>query len=198
MKALDELIAQLAKLPGLGKKSASRIAYYLLKADSQYVQNLAQQMIHVRERIHPCRECGSYTEEEVCPLCTDPTRDRSLICVVEQPQDVEVIESIREYRGLYHVLMGVLSPLDGIGPSELRIAKLLERLRALPVKEVIIATNPTLEGDTTALYLVQLIEPLGIRTSRLALGLPVGGDLEYADRLTLARSLRGRTPLSRS
>jgi len=198
MKALDELIAQLAKLPGLGKKSASRIAYYLLKADPQYVQSLAQQLIHVRERIHPCRECGSFTEEELCSICTDPSRDRSLICVVEQPQDVEVIESIREYRGLYHVLMGVLSPLEGVGPSELRVTKLMERLRALPVTEVIIATNPTLEGDTTALYLVQLIEPLGIRTSRLALGLPVGGDLEYADRLTLARSLRGRTPLSRS
>ena len=198
MKALDELIAQLAKLPGLGKKSASRIAYYLLKADAHYVQSLAQQLIHVRERIHPCRECGAFTEEEVCTICTDPSRDQSLICVVEQPQDVEVIESIREYRGLYHVLMGVLSPLDGVGPSELRVAKLMERLRALPVAEVIIATNPTLEGDTTALYLVQLIEPLGIRTSRLALGLPVGGDLEYADRLTLARSLRGRTPLSKN
>ncbi len=198
MKALDELIAHLAKLPGLGKKSASRIAYYLLKADPQYVQNLAKQLIHVRERIHPCKECGSYTEEDLCSLCTDPTRDRSLICVVEQPPDVEVIESLREYRGLYHVLMGVLSPLEGVGPSELRISKLMERLRSLPVKEVIIATNPTLEGDTTALYLVQLIEPLGIRTSRLALGLPVGGDLEYADRLTLARALRGRTPLSRN
>ncbi|GAB4363711.1 MAG: recombination mediator RecR [Spirochaetales bacterium] len=198
MKALDELIAQIARLPGLGKKSASRIAYYLLKADPQYVQNLAQQMIHVRERIRPCRECGAYTEEEVCSICTDTGRDRSLLCVVEQPQDVEVIESTREYRGLYHVLMGVLSPIDGVGPAELRISKLLERLQSLPVKEVIIATNPTLEGDTTALYLVQQIEPLGIRTSRLALGLPVGGDLEYADRLTLARSLRGRTPLSRS
>ncbi|MFQ3620328.1 MAG: recombination mediator RecR [Spirochaetales bacterium] len=196
MKALEELISQLAKLPGLGKKSASRIAYYLLKADPHYVQSLATHILQVREKVRPCSECGAYSEEEVCPICRDTSRDRSLICVVEQPQDVEVIESMREYRGLYHVLMGVLSPIDGIGPSELRITKLLDRLKTLPVQEVILATNPTLEGDTTALYLVKLIEPLRIRISRLALGLPVGGDLEYADRLTLSRSFRGRTPLS--
>jgi len=196
MKALDDLIAQLAKLPGLGKKSATRIAYYLLRAESRYVQNLATSLVHVRDKVHPCVECGAYSEEDVCSICSDSGRDRTILCVVEQPQDVEVIESIREYRGLYHVLMGVLSPLDGIGPSELRIGKLMERLRTLSVREVIIATNPTVEGDTTALYLVKLIEPLGIPTSRLALGLPVGGDLEYADRLTLSRSLRGRTPLT--
>ena len=196
MKALDDLIAQLAKLPGLGKKSATRIAYYLLRAESRYVQNLATSLVHVRDKVRPCVECGAYSEEDVCSICSDSSRDRTVLCVVEQPQDVEVIESIREYRGLYHVLMGVLSPLDGIGPSELRIGKLMERLRTLSVREVIIATNPTVEGDTTALYLVKLIEPLGIPTSRLALGLPVGGDLEYADRLTLARSLRGRTPLT--
>lgn len=196
MKALDDLIAQLAKLPGLGKKSATRIAYYLLRAEPRYVQNLATSLVHVRDKVRPCVECGAYSEEDICSICSDSSRDRTILCVVEQPQDVEVIESIREYRGLYHVLMGVLSPLDGIGPSELRIGKLMERLRTLPVREVIIATNPTVEGDTTALYLVKLIEPLGIPTSRLALGLPVGGDLEYADRLTLARSLRGRTPLT--
>ncbi|MBP7495947.1 MAG: recombination protein RecR [Spirochaetales bacterium] len=196
MKALDDLIAQLAKLPGLGKKSATRIAYYLLRAESRYVQNLATSLVHVRDKVRPCVECGAYSEEDVCSICSDSSRDRTVLCVVEQPQDVEVIESIREYRGLYHVLMGVLSPLDGIGPSELRIGKLMERLRTLSVREVIIATNPTVEGDTTALYLVKLIEPLGIPTSRLALGLPVGGDLEYADRLTLSRSLRGRTPLT--
>jgi len=196
MKALDDLIAQLAKLPGLGKKSATRIAYYLLRAESRYVQNLATSLVHVRDKVRPCVECGAYSEEDVCSICSDSGRDRTILCVVEQPQDVEVIESIREYRGLYHVLMGVLSPLDGIGPSELRIGKLMERLRTLSVREVIIATNPTVEGDTTALYLVKLIEPLGIPTSRLALGLPVGGDLEYADRLTLSRSLRGRTPLT--
>jgi len=196
MKALDDLIAQLAKLPGLGKKSATRIAYYLLRAESRYVQNLATSLVHVRDKVRPCVECGAYSEEDVCSICSDSSRYRTVLCVVEQPQDVEVIESIREYRGLYHVLMGVLSPLDGIGPSELRIGKLMERLRTLSVREVIIATNPTVEGDTTALYLVKLIEPLGIPTSRLALGLPVGGDLEYADRLTLSRSLRGRTPLT--
>lgn len=196
MKTLDGLIAYLSKLPGIGKKSAARIAYYLLRADESFVSGLSANLLSLRERVRSCSICGNYTEEDPCSVCDDPGRDTSLLCVVEQPQDVVVLESTREYRGRYHVLMGVLSPLDGVGPENLRIGKLVERLRGGDIREVILATNPTVEGDTTALYLVKLLEPLGVKTSRLALGLPVGGDLEYADRLTLARSLRGRTVLT--
>jgi recombination protein RecR len=196
VKTLDGLIAYLSKLPGIGKKSAARIAYYLLRADESFVSGLSANLLSLRERVRSCSICGNYTEEDPCSVCDDPGRDTSLLCVVEQPQDVVVLESTREYRGRYHVLMGVLSPLDGVGPENLRIGKLVERLRGGDIREVILATNPTVEGDTTALYLVKLLEPLGVKTSRLALGLPVGGDLEYADRLTLARSLRGRTVLT--
>lgn len=192
---LDSLISQLSRLPGVGKKSALRIAYHLLNADSSYNATLAEQIRTLKERIRPCRECGAYTEGDICDVCSDPGRDRKVICVVEQPQDVSVLEATREYHGLYHVLTGVISPIDGIGPDDLTIGKLMGRVRAGGVEEIILATNPTVEGDTTALYLVKLLETLGVKTSRLALGLPVGGDLEYADRLTIARSLRGRTPL---
>lgn len=196
MKSLDGLVARLSKLPGIGKKSAVRIAYYLLRADGAFAAGLASSIAEVRDRVRTCSECGNYTEENPCPVCSDPSRDRGMVCVVEQPQDVTVLESTGEYRGLYHVLMGVISPLDGIGPQDLTIGRLLDRIRALSAREIILATNPTVEGDTTALYVVKLLESSGVRVSRLALGLPVGGDLEYADRLTLARSLRGRTLLT--
>lgn len=196
MNALDQLIGQLSRLPGIGKKSATRIAYFLLRADPNYSRSLADLLTGVRERIHPCTVCGNYTEADPCDVCADPHRDRSTICVVEQPQDVAVLEATREYRGLYHVLMGVISPIEGIGPKDLTISRLVGRVKEGGVTEVILATNPTVEGDTTALYLVKLFEGSEVRASRLALGLPVGGDLEYADRLTIARSLRGRTPLS--
>ncbi len=196
MNALDQLISQLSRLPGIGKKSATRIAYFLLRADSNYSRNLSELLAGVRERIHPCSVCGNYTEVDPCDVCADPQRDRATICVVEQPQDVAVLEATREYRGLYHVLMGVISPIEGIGPKDLTISRLVSRVKDGGVTELILATNPTVEGDTTALYLVKLFESSEVRTSRLALGLPVGGDLEYADRLTIARSLRGRTPLS--
>ena len=193
MKALDTLVGLLAKLPGIGKKSALRIAYHFLRTDADFAAALAQAILSVRERVGTCSECGSYTEEDPCLLCADRGRDRQVMCVVEQPSDIEVLESTGEYRGLYHVLGGVISPLDGVGPQNLSLSRLVDRIKTLSTHEVILATNPTVEGDTTAMYLVKLLEGTGIKVSRLALGLPVGGDLEYADRLTLARSLRGRT-----
>jgi recombination protein RecR len=191
---LEKLTRSLSRLPGLGRKSASRIVHSLLKADRAYVEELAREILDLKDKIQLCRVCGTYTEEQPCPLCSDPGRDRSILCVVEQPKDVQSIESIQEYRGLYHVLMGVISPIEGVGPEKLRIASLTERVRREGVREVILATNPTVEGDTTALYLVGLLraEP-NVSVSRLALGLPVGGDLEYADRLTLARAFLGRS-----
>jgi recombination protein RecR len=196
MKSLDTLVSRLSRLPGIGKKSAVRIAYYLLRADSAFAAGLAQAITQVRERVKTCGGCGNYTEEDLCPVCGDPARDTGTICVVEQPQDISALESTGEYRGLYHVLGGVISPLDGVGPQDLTIGRLMDRIKTLHVREIILATNPTVEGDTTALYLLKLLENADVKVSRLALGLPVGGDLEYADRLTLVRSLRGRTPLT--
>lgn len=193
MSALDALISQISRLPGIGKKSATRIAYYLLESDPSVAERLAESIGTIHENITVCEECGRYTEHQPCDVCSDSGRDRSTICVVERAQDAEVIEASGEFGGLYHVLGGVLSPIDGIGPGELRIHDLFERIERLGVTEVILATNPSVEGDTTALYLVKMLQERGIGCSRLALGLPVGGDLEYADRLTLARSLRGRT-----
>jgi recombination protein RecR len=196
MDSLERSVEYLSRLPGIGKKSATRIAYHLLKSEAGFAQGLARAITELKERIRPCRECGVLTEQEVCTYCTDTTRDRTVICVVEEPQDVGVIEETREYRGLYHVLHGVISPIDGVGPDELGLGKLFARVRTLEAKEVVVATNPTVEGDTTALYLARELHSQGVATTRLALGLPVGGDLEYADRLTLARSFRGRTPLT--
>lgn len=193
MNALDEITESFARLPGIGKKSASRISNSLLKADSEFLKRFANQIATLQERIVPCEICGSWTEKSPCPICSDFSRDSTLLCVVEQPQDVSTIDASHEYRGLFHVLGGVINPLDGIGPDQLRIAKLLERVKIGNIKEVIIATNPTVEGDTTALYVQHLLQETGVVVTRLASGLPVGGDLEYADRLTLARSFRGRT-----
>lgn len=195
MNALEELAESFSRLPGIGKKSATRIASHLLKADSMFLQRFAHQLTTLQERIKPCSICGAYTEVDPCEICSSPVRERNVICVVEQPQDVQTIESSREYHGLFHVLGGVISPLDGIGPENLSFGKLLERIKSGTVTEVIIATNPTVEGDTTALYLQRLLEDCNLILTRLASGLPVGGDLEYADRLTLARSFRGRTTL---
>lgn len=196
MNALERTVEYFSRLPGIGKKSATRIAYHLLKTESGFAQGLARAITELKERIRPCRECGVLTEQEVCSFCTDTTRDRTVICVVEEPQDVSVIEETREFRGLYHVLHGVISPMDGVGPEELGLNRLFDRVREVGVAEVVVATNPTVEGDTTALYLARELQTRGVKTTRLALGLPVGGDLEYADRLTLARSFRGRTPLN--
>lgn len=193
MNALEELADSFSRLPGIGKKSAMRISYHLLKTDSAFLHQFARELTTLHERIKQCSICGSYTENDPCNICTDTLRDKSLICVVEQPQDVQTIESSREFRGLFHVLGGVIAPLDGIGPDQLTIGKLVERVREENISEVIIATNPTVEGDTTALYLQRILAPTGVTVTRLASGLPVGGDLEYADKLTLARSFRGRS-----
>lgn len=201
MKALEDLVSLLTRLPGIGRKSALRMAYHLLKADQGYVAALAERIARLQAEIRFCSVCGAYTETDPCPICDSLARDRRLICVVEQPQDVLTIEASREYRGLYHVLGGLLSPLDGIGPDKLRISSLLQRVRArqpgseAKVEEVVLATNPTIEGDTTALYIKKVLEREGLKVTRLATGIPVGGDLEYADRLTLARSFHGRLPL---
>ena len=192
MTTLERLIEGLSRLPGLGRKSAARLAYHFLTADQDYVRALASDLVRLRERTTPCRVCGVYAEEQVCQFCDDSTRDSSLICVVEESKDVLTIEQTHEYRGQYHVLMGAISPIDGVGPKDLRIPQLVDRIRAGAVTEVILATNPTVEGETTAVYLQQHLNELPVLVSQLALGLPVGGDIEYADRLTLTRALRGR------
>lgn len=193
MNAIDDLTDSFSRLPGIGKKSAARLVNFILKADSGWVKTFSEQISGLQDKIHSCSVCGSWTERDPCPICSNPMRDQSIICVVEQPQDVNTIESSHEYSGLFHVLGGVIAPLEGIGPDQLRIAELLGRVRHGGVKEVILATNPTVEGDTTALYIQRLLsENKELTVTRLASGLPVGGDLEYADRLTLARSFRGR------
>jgi recombination protein RecR len=195
MNALDEVVASFSRLPGIGKKSASRIALHLLKADAAFLSRFSAQLSCLQEKIRPCSRCGAYTESDPCPICSDPSRDKSLLCVVEQPQDVAIIEASREYTGLFHVLGGLIAPLDGIGPDALNLGALVMRVKEGGFTEVILATNPTVEGDTTALYIQSLLVPTGVKVSRLASGLPVGGDLEYADRLTLSRSFRGRRAL---
>jgi recombination protein RecR len=195
MNHLEQLIQALSRLPGIGKKSAGRMAYHLLGSDRDYIRHLGDLITELPDRIVRCTVCGNYSEGERCSICSDPRRDSSLICVVEQPQDVAVLEGSHEFQGYYHVLHGALAPLDGIGPSDLNLQSLISRIGLGNIRELIIATNPTVEGDTTALYIKKLVEHLGVQVSRLALGLPVGGDLEYADRLTLARSLKGRTSL---
>ncbi len=192
MNSLERLIGNLSRLPGLGRKSASRIAYYLLRADERLVRALAEDLSQLRQTIRNCSICGTYTDVDPCGICTDPSRDRRSICVVEEPRDVLTIESIHEHRGLYHVLMGAISPIDGVGPDNLRIPALIDRVRKGGIEEVILATNPTVEGETTALYLVRALKETGLKVSRIAFGLPVGGDLEFADKQTLARSFKGR------
>jgi recombination protein RecR len=192
VNALDRLMSNLARLPGLGRKSASRIAYYLLRTDESLVRSLADDLARLRQTIRPCSTCGTYTDVDPCGICMDASRDRTSICVVEEPRDVLTIESIHEHRGLYHVLMGAISPMDGVGPDSLRIASLVKRVTGGGVQEVILATNPTVEGETTALYLVKALKDTGVKVSRIAFGLPVGGDLEFADKQTLTRSYKGR------
>ena len=195
MKALEDLITTLSRLPGIGRKSAARIAFHLLKSDELYTERLLERIRSLKDTVPFCGICGSYTENEPCDVCSSPVRDHHLMCVVEQAQDVMTIEASREYHGVYHVLGALISPLDGIGPEALRLDALLDRVRTDGVTEVVLATNPTVEGDTTALYVRKMLEGTGARVTRLATGIPVGGDLEYADRLTLARSFRGRVPL---
>ena len=193
MTTLDKLIKSFSRLPGIGKKSAGRIAYYLLKADPAISRQLAEQLGSLHSSIIKCSVCGNYTEQDPCEICANPNRDSSVICVVEEPQDIHTIEETREFNGLYHVLGGSISPMNGVGADDLSIAHLMRRVTQKTGQEVILATNPTVEGDTTALYLQRLLKEKGIAVSRLASGLPVGGDLEYADRMTLTRSFKGRT-----
>jgi recombination protein RecR len=191
--ALDRLVRNLSRLPGIGKKSAHRIAYYLLRTDAHFSEQLAHDIASLQKVIRKCSVCGNFTEQDPCDICTDPGRDRSLICVVEQAQDITTIEETGEFNGLYHVLGGAIAPMEGVSAEDLDIGPLIKRIKEGEVGEIILATNPTVEGDTTALYLQRLLQEYEVGVSRLATGLPLGGDLEYADRMTLARSLKGRT-----
>ena len=194
-RALQRLLDELGRLPGIGPKSAQRIAYYLLEADADQARRLAQAILEVKQQVHFCPVCFSYATRDTCDVCADASRDRTSVCVVSEPRDVAAIERTGSYHGLYHVLGGVISPMDKIGPEQLHVRELLARLADGEVREVILATNPDVEGETTATYLARIIRPLGVRTSRLASGLPVGGDLEYADEVTLLRALEGRREL---
>ena len=192
---LTELINQFARLPGIGKKTAQRLAYSILEQPPERARQFADALVNAREKIHFCATCQSLTDLDVCQICTDERRDRSVICVVEDPRDVMAFERTREYKGVYHVLHGVISPLDNISPDKLRIKELMSRLGDGTVKEIIMATNPTVEGEATASYISRLAKPMGIKVTRLAYGIPVGGDLEYADEYTLTRSLEGRNEI---
>ena len=189
---IQDLIDELGRLPGVGPKSAQRIAFHIIQSDRVDVTRLAEVLKTVKERVKFCTTCGNISEEDLCKICRDPRRDNIAICVVEESKDVLAIEKTREFKGKYHVLGGAISPIDGIGPENLRIKELMSRLAATEIGEIIIATDPNLEGEATATYLTRLIKPLGIKVSRLASGLPVGGDLEYADEITLGRAFEGR------
>ncbi|MCJ7578130.1 MAG: recombination mediator RecR [candidate division Zixibacteria bacterium] len=190
--SLEKLIEEFSKFPGIGKKTAQRMAFYILKERKEEAETLAKAILDVKEKVKYCSICFNITEEDPCVVCKDEKRDRSIICVVEEANDVVALEKTEQYNGLFHVLGGVLSPLDGVGPDDLKIKELLLRLKEKEVKEVILATNPNTEGEATAIYIAKLIKPLGIKVTRIARGLPAGGDLEYADQVTLANAIEGR------
>ncbi|MGE5277964.1 MAG: recombination mediator RecR [Acidobacteriota bacterium] len=190
-KSFDRLAAELQRLPGIGAKSAARLAYYLLRSPREEAERLSRSISEARESVRRCSVCNTLTEQDPCDVCSDPERDASVLCVVEDPANVAVIEKTREYRGRYHVLWGALSPLKGIGPDEIDTAGLIRRVTP-EIREVILATNPNVEGEATALYIARRLKPTGVRVSRIAFGLPVGGDIEYADEVTMARSLENR------
>ncbi len=189
---IENLIEQFAKLPGIGRKTAERLAFHILNMPKEYAAQMADALLDAKEKICFCEVCQNLTDVSPCAICSDTRRDSSTICVVESPKDVIAMEKMREYKGLYHVLHGALSPMDGVGPDDLQIASLLARIGAGGVNEVIMATNPTVSGEATAMYLCKLLKPLGVRVTRIAHGLPVGGDLEYADEVTLLRAMEGR------
>ena len=189
---VQSLVDELGRLPGIGPKSAQRIAFYLLKAAPEDAKRLARAVVEAKERVSWCRRCFNFAEGELCVYCRDDRRDSSLLCVVEEPRDIVAVERTQEYRGRYHVLLGAISPIEGIGPDQLKVKELLARVNDEGVQEVILATNPNIEGEATAMYLARLLKPLGLRVTRIASGLPVGGDLEYADEVTLGRALEGR------
>ncbi len=192
--SVERLVTEFGKLPGIGRKTAQRLTFYLMKMDRDRAKDLADAIVAMKEQVRYCSVCFNMTDQDPCPICSDPKRERAIICVVEEPSDVLALERTGAFSGLYHVLGGVLSPLDGIGPDDLRIRELLHRIRD-GVQEVILANNPSVEGEATALYLVKLIKPLGTKVSQMARGLPMGGDLEWADVLTLTRALEGRREL---
>jgi recombination protein RecR len=195
VSAIEELITELARLPGIGRKTAQRLTFHLLQQSPEQAQRLASVLASVSDRVRSCEECGNLTEEQPCDICRDPRRDRGLLCVVEEPSTVGVVDRSTDFRGQYHVLGGRLSPLDGIGPEALRLERLVQRVRDGGVREVILATNPSMEGEVTATYIQQLLAGLDVRVTRLARGLPMGGDLEYVDGVTLAHALVARQDL---
>jgi recombination protein RecR len=194
-RPLARLIEELEKLPGIGPKSAQRLALHILQARAEDAAGLAEAIREVKEKIHACRLCFNFTDDELCPICADPERDERILCVVSDARDLLAMERAGGFRGRYHVLQGLISPMEGVGPESLRIEELLARVRGGRVEEVVLATNPTVEGDATAMYIANLLRPLGVKTTRIALGLPVGGDLDYADEVTIVRALQGRTEM---
>lgn len=189
---LQKLVQQLTRLPGIGEKTATRLAFHLLRSDADYARTLSEAIVAVKREIRLCSQCLGFTDEDPCAICSNPRRSGEIVCVVEDPSDILAIERAGDFQGRYHVLHGTLAPLEGIGPEQLKIADLLARLRDGRVKEIILATNPTVEGEATALYLARLIKPLGVKVTRIAHGLPMGGDVEYTDGVTLSRALEGR------
>ncbi len=195
-KPLNRLIGELSKLPGIGGKTAQRLAFYILSLEDQEVEKLTGAITEAKAKMRYCSICGNLTDEDPCRICTDHNRDKSVICVVESPKDVAAMEKIREYKGLYHVLHGAISPMEGIGPEDINLKSLIKRLQGNDdVKEIILATNPNIEGEATAMYIARLINPSGIKVTRIAHGIPVGGDLEYTDEITLLKAMEGRKPL---
>lgn len=194
-KPLEILINELSKLPGIGGKTAQRLAFHILSLDEKEVGQLAKALTNAKEQMKYCSVCGNLTDTDPCRICSDPARRQDVICVVESPRDVMAMERIREFNGLYHVLHGVISPMEGVGPEDINLKSLIGRLQASDVQELIVATNPNIEGEATAMYIARLIKPAGIKVSRIAHGIPVGGDLEYADEVTLLKSLEGRRQL---
>jgi len=192
---ISNLIEQLSRLPGIGRKTAQRLAFYILEMESLDVEKLATAIVEAKEKINYCKECCNLTDGELCNICSDDRRDRSTICVVEGAKDIVAMERTREFKGLYHVLHGVISPMDNMGPDEIKIKELLNRVYKEKIEEVILATNPTVEGEATALYIAKLLKPLGIKTTRIAHGIPVGGDLEYFDEVTLSKAMENRREL---
>ncbi len=192
---LARLIQEFKRLPGIGQKSAQRIAFHVLRASRDDAQRLIGAILDVKNKLGLCRSCNNISEAELCPFCRDPHRDRSVLCVVEEPHSILPVETTRQYQGLYHVLHGAISPLRGIGPDQLKIKNLLERLESGEVKEIVLATNPNVEGEATAAYLARLLKPLGLRVTRIAMGIPVGSDLEFADEVTMTKSLENRREL---
>ena len=195
VEAISRLVNQLSKLPGIGKKTAQRLAYHIISQPEDQVKELAVAIYNGKKQVHFCPVCGNFTDVDPCAICSDPNRRKDVICVVKDPRDVNAMERMRDYNGLYHVLHGVISPMDGVGPDDIRIRELMERLSSSEVKEVVLATNPDVEGEATAAYISRLIKPMGVRVTRIAHGVPVGGELEYTDEVTLTMAFNGRIEL---